>query len=114
MTEASRGRARPRGGLERPPVPGTDLRLPEPPDSRNDRTRLAERFLHPDHLDEAEAELPEVGRGSVTETTFVVCPGLIGAMLPLRAFEHTLPVLDSEDGLAIICADAHPMRDCSV
>ncbi len=94
-------------------IPGTDLKLPGGGDDRSDRVRLAERFLHPDFHAEAEVEMPPPpADGSVRNATFVVCPGLLGSMLPLRAFQYSLPVLAEQDGLRIICADAHPMRGC--
>lgn len=93
-------------------LPGTDVAIPDPRrDERGERQRIAERFLH-DTGDEWRNELPPVRHNGIQNTTLVFCPGLIGTLLPLRAFEKVFPLIAEEHGWPIICADAHPMRSC--
>ena len=56
--------------------------------------------------------MPPPRHEGIQQTTLIFCPGLIGTLLPLRAFERIFPLIDSEQGWPIICADAHPMRSC--
>lgn len=93
-------------------LPGTDLSLRSPArDERSERQRIAERFLL-DAGEEWRVEMPAPALEAIERSTLVFCPGLIGTMLPLRAFEQVFPVLAEQQGWKILNADAHPVRSC--
>jgi hypothetical protein len=93
-------------------VPGTDISLRVGLlDRRRARQRLAERFLKHVPPGEWELELPPA-RVDELEATLVFCPGLIGSLLPLRAFQKAFPVIAAKRGWRILCAEAHPVRSC--
>jgi hypothetical protein len=93
-------------------IPGTDLSVRRSRDERPERRRIAERFLHePTDADWDEDTLPPRHEG-VREATLIFCPGLIGSMLPERAFRQPFATVAAEHGWRIVCAEAHPMRGC--
>lgn len=93
-------------------LPGTDLSIPSPAsDERSDREKVADRFLVGAD-DEWRVEMPAPPEDPLERTTLVFCPGLIGTMLPLRAFERVFPALAGERGWRILNADTHPVRGC--
>lgn len=93
-------------------IPGTDLSIRRGLDERPERRRIAERFLHePIEADWDEGALPPRHSG-VHVATLVFCPGLIGSMLPDRAFRQPFATVAAEHGWRIVCAEAHPMRGC--
>ncbi len=93
-------------------IPGTDLSVRRGKDQRTERRRIAERFLHdPSDEDWEESTLPARHSG-ISEATLVFCPGLIGSMLPARAFKQPFATVAAEHGWRIVCAEAHPMRGC--
>jgi hypothetical protein len=93
-------------------IPGTDLSIKTGLDRRRVRQRIAERFLRAVPDDEWEAELPTPRLPDPLEATLVFCPGLIGSMLPLRAFQAAFPAVVAKRSWRVLCADAHPMRGC--
>ena len=80
----------------------------------NPRQAIAERFLKDCPASEWQAELPPAQYDSITNTTLVLCGGLLTGLL--HADAHAFPVeaheLYKERGWRTIRADVHPMRSC--
>jgi hypothetical protein len=93
-------------------IPGTDISVRRGGDQRPDRRRIAERFLRDPLESDWDEATPPVSHGAVLEATLVFCPGLIGSMMPERAFKAPLAALAAERGWRILCAESHPMRSC--
>jgi hypothetical protein len=80
----------------------------------NPRQAIAERFLKDCPASEWKAELPPAQYDSITNTTLMLCGGLLTGLLHAEA--HAFPVeaheLYKERGWRTIRADVHPMRSC--
>jgi hypothetical protein len=80
----------------------------------NPRQAIAERFLKDCPASEWRAELPPAQYDSITNTTLVLCGGLLTGLL--HADAHAFPVeadqVYRDRGWRTIRADVHPMRSC--
>ena len=93
-------------------IPGTDISVRRGPDQRPERQRIAERFLRNPAPSDFDESTPPARHGTVSRTTLIFCPGLVGSMLPERAFRTPFAKLAEQRGWRFICAEAHPMRGC--
>ena len=48
----------------------------------------------------------------LSNTTLLLCPGLLNGLLPVRAFQEALPAVEEKYGWSTLRADLHPMRSC--
>ena len=80
----------------------------------NPRQAIAERFLKNAPASEWQAEMPAAQHGPITNTTLIICGGLLTGLL--HADAHAFPVeaerLFQERGWRYLRADIHPMRSC--
>jgi hypothetical protein len=74
---------------------------------------VARRFVTPVLSGAPWREQPEWERRLISATTVVLCPGLLGALMPMIAFASTAPLLEQEFGVRIIIADTHPAATCT-
>lgn len=81
-------------------------------DKRPYRQRIAERFLYYISEKEWRAEMPEAQYRTFNNCTLVFVPGLLNGLLPVRAYQHTFPEVQDEQGIQIVRADCHPLRGC--
>jgi hypothetical protein len=58
-------------------------------------------------------EQPEFEPRPISGTTVVLCPGLLGALMPMMAFATTAPLRERAFGVGIIVADSHPAATCA-
>ena len=88
--------------------------LPSMLKKNNPRRAIAERFLKDCPASEWQAELPEAQYDSITNTTLMLCGGLLtGLMFPgAHAFPLEADQLYKDRGWRTIRADVHPMRSC--
>jgi hypothetical protein len=73
---------------------------------------VARRFVTPLQSGAPWREQPAWGRRAISGTTVVLCPGLLGALMPMTAFASTAPLLEREFGVRVIVADSHPAAPC--
>ena len=76
---------------------------------------IAERYLRAEGPTEWELELPEAPDPNsikLSNTTLLLCPGLLNGLLPVRAFQEALPAVEEKYGWSTLRADLHPMRSC--
>lgn len=78
----------------------------------SDRQWIAERYLREGGRDDWSIEMPEVDFTRIKNTTFIFCPGLLNGLLPVRAFQTSLPEIEFEYGIRILRADLHPLAGC--
>ncbi len=83
-------------------------------DRRSARQRIAEFYLLGTGPAESawRDEQPEPSVARIEKTTFVVCPGLLNGLLPVRDFQHELPLIQQRFAMRVLRADAHPARGC--
>ena len=74
---------------------------------------VARRFVTPAPSGAPWREQPPWERRAVSATTVVLCPGLLGALMPMAAFATTAPLLEREFGVRVIVADSHPAATCA-
>jgi hypothetical protein len=74
---------------------------------------VARRFVTPVLSGAPWREQPEWQRRPASRTTVVLCPGLLGALMPMTAFSTTAPLLEREFGVRVIVADSHPAATCT-
>lgn len=74
---------------------------------------IARRFVLPALRGAPWRELPPAERRPLSATTVVLCPGLLGALMPMSAFASTAPLLEREYGVRVVVADSHPAASCS-
>jgi hypothetical protein len=81
-------------------------------DKRSDRERIADRFLKGITAEDWDTELPEPQHGDISNTTLVLCPGLLSGILHpgAHAFVEEAPALAEERGWRTLRADIHPFR----
>jgi hypothetical protein len=94
-------------------VPGLGKFLPNfGSDHRSDREKIADRFLKGITAEDWKLELPEPGDGVISNTTLVLCPGLLTGLLHpgAHAFVDETPQLQEERGWRTLRADVHPFR----
>jgi pimeloyl-ACP methyl ester carboxylesterase len=111
ISEAARDEKGLSAAARRISVPGTGLSIRAGPDSRSERQRIAERFLHRD-TEDWRLELPPSKPGPIEHTTLVFCPGLVSTLIPVAGFGAAFPALEERYGWRIIRAAAHPVRGC--
>ena len=80
--------------------------------NRSDREWIARKFLRDPGRDEAEVEMPPAELTGLANTTFIFCPGLLNGLLPVRAFQTSLPEIEKEYGIRVLRADLHPLAGC--
>jgi hypothetical protein len=73
---------------------------------------IARRFVLPVLGGAPWRELPPSDRLTLSSTTLVLCPGLLGALMPMSAFASTAPLLEQEFGVRVVVADSHPAASC--
>lgn len=81
-------------------------------DARPHKQRIAERFLAEDveaWLDEQPGPIER----PITETTLLVCPGLLNGLLPEREFRDDIVNVSWRFRMPALRADSHPARSCS-
>ena len=80
--------------------------------SKDPREAVAQRFLKNLTEDDWHIEFPEPQYDSITNTTLVLCPGLLTGLLHpgAHAFAEEAPILEQERGWKTLRADLHPMR----
>jgi hypothetical protein len=74
---------------------------------------VALRFATPALSGAPWREQPAWERRSLSATNVVLCPGLLGALMPMMAFATTAPLLEQEFGVRVIVADSHPAATCT-
>jgi hypothetical protein len=74
---------------------------------------VARRFVSARQSGAPWREQPGWEQGRISGTTVVLCPGLLGALMPMTAFASTAPLLEREFGARVIVADSHPAATCS-
>jgi hypothetical protein len=74
---------------------------------------VAQRFVIPALSGAPWREQPAWERRPRSATTVVLCPGLLGALMPMMAFSTTGPLVEREFGVRVIVADSHPAATCS-
>jgi hypothetical protein len=74
---------------------------------------VARRFVMPSLRGAPWRELPPAGGRRLSATTVVLCPGLLGALIPMAAFASTALQLEREFGVRVVVADSHPAATCS-
>jgi len=101
-------RAETAGGL------GKYLKNPLASDKRSDRQKVADRFLKGIAAPDWDNELPEPEDFEISETTLVLCPGLLTGLLHpgAHAFVDETPAIQEERGWRTLRADLHPFRGC--
>jgi hypothetical protein len=77
------------------------------------RQAVARRFVAPGLSGAFWREQPDFEPRSISATTVVLCPGLLGALMPMTAFATTAPLLEQEFGVRVVVADSHPAATCS-
>jgi hypothetical protein len=73
---------------------------------------VARRFVTPAPSGAPWREQPAWERRAISTTTVVLCPGLLGALMPMAAFATTAPLLEREFGVRVVVADSHPAATC--
>ena len=81
-------------------------------DKRDDRQKVAERFLRGDGPLEWQIDMPEAQFKPIKKTSLVFAPGLLTGILPVKAFIDAFPALEKNFGIRVLQADSHPMRGC--
>lgn len=81
-------------------------------DKRDDRQKVAERFLRGDGPLEWQIDMPEAQFKPIKKTSLVFAPGLLTGILPVKAFIDAFPALERDMGIRVLQADSHPMRGC--
>jgi hypothetical protein len=81
-------------------------------DKRDDRQKVAERFLRGDGPLEWHIDMPEAQIKPIKKTNLVFAPGLLTGILPVKAFVEAFPALERDMGIRVLQADSHPMRGC--
>ena len=81
-------------------------------DKRDDRQKVAERFLRGDGPLEWHLDMPEAQFRPIKKTSLVFAPGLLTGILPVKAFIDAFPALERDMGIRVLQADSHPMRSC--
>ena len=81
-------------------------------DKRDDRQKVAERFLRGDGPLEWHLDMPAAQFKPIKKTSLVFAPGLLTGILPVKAFIDAFPALEREMGIRVLQADSHPMRSC--
>ena len=82
-------------------------------DERPDKQKIAERFLRGEIKNEWTIEMPDaVCPDGYKNTTLVFSPGLLTGMLPVRAFQTPMPIVEKKLGIKVLRSDSHPMRSC--
>ena len=81
-------------------------------DSRDNRQKVAERFLRGDGPLEWNIDMPEAQIKPIKKTSLVFAPGLLTGILPVKAFIDAFPALEREMGIRVLQSDSHPMRGC--
>lgn len=109
--EAARDEAAVEVASTRISIPGTDISVRRGRDGRPPRRRIAERFLRDPVASDWDESAPPPRHDGFGDATLVFCPGLIGSMLPSRAFAGTF-ARAPERGWRVLSAEAHPMRTC--
>jgi len=79
-------------------------------DKREERERVAKRFLKHVDMDEINTEMPPAAVPHIENTTFILAPGLLTGFLPALAFQSILPGVADRFGIRILSSDSHPMR----
>ena len=74
---------------------------------------IARRFVLPAVRGAPWRELPCAERRPLSATTVVLCPGLLGSLMPMSALASTAPLLEHEYRVRVIVADSHPAASCS-
>jgi hypothetical protein len=74
---------------------------------------VARRFVARAPSDAPWREQPACERRAISAVTVVLCPGLLGALMPMTAFATTAPLLEREFGVRVIVADSHPAATCA-
>jgi hypothetical protein len=82
-------------------------------DKRDNRQKVAERFMRGDGPLEWQLEMPDAQVKPIKKTSLVFAPGLLTGILPVQAFEDAFPALATGMGIRILRADSHPMRGCT-
>lgn len=83
-------------------------------DTRSDRQRIADRFLKGISAADWDVELPDPAVEEITDTTLLLCPGMLSGILHpgAHAFVEEAPALAEERGWRTLRADLHPFRGC--
>lgn len=81
-------------------------------DRRSPRQRIAERYLYEDAQEAWQDEQPDPVETDITNTTLVVCPGLLNGMLPVREFRDNLPQVAWRYRMPVVRSASHPARSC--